>query len=85
MAANGTKGWYGWPSNDEYEALRQKWADADTLEERQAIAKEMQRLTWDFVPTVLLGEQLRTAAMRANVRGFIGVPEIIPFWNVEKV
>jgi peptide/nickel transport system substrate-binding protein len=82
--ANGTKGWYGWPKSDEFEALRAKWADTETLEERKALARQMQRVFWDFVPTVLLGKYLQPVAYRSNVKGFIGMPEIIPFWNVEK-
>ena len=27
---------------------------------------------------------LQPVAYRSNVKGFIGMPEIIPFWNVEK-
>ena len=84
LSASGLKSWYGWPSNDQYEALRHKWADAATLAERQAIARQMQRLSWDFVGTVLLGQFLSPAAYRRNVTGIIGIPEIIPFWNIEK-
>ncbi|TIX96404.1 MAG: ABC transporter substrate-binding protein, partial [Mesorhizobium sp.] len=37
LLANGDKAWYGWPKNDEYEALRVKWADVESLEERKAL------------------------------------------------
>ncbi len=84
LNASGKAGWYGWPKNAEYEALRQKWAEAAALDERKAIAKQMQKVAWDFVPMIMLGQALAPAAFRANVHGFIGVPEIIPFWNVEK-
>jgi peptide/nickel transport system substrate-binding protein len=84
LMANGLNSWYGWPDNKDYEALRTKWADAETLEERKQIARQMQRLAWDFVPTVLLGQYVSPVAYRANVHGFIGMPEIIPFWNVQK-
>jgi peptide/nickel transport system substrate-binding protein len=84
LMANGLRSWYGWPDNAEYEALRTKWADADTLEERKAIARQMQKLHWDFVGTVLLGEYVSPAAYRSNVHGIIGMPEIIPFWNIQK-
>jgi len=83
--ANGAKAWYGWPQNDAFEALRAKWADAATLEDRKALARQMQSVFWDFVPTVLLGRSAQPAAYRSNVKGFIGMPEIVPFWNVEKV
>jgi peptide/nickel transport system substrate-binding protein len=82
--ANGDKAWYGWPKSDEFEALRAKWADAATLEERKALGRQMQQVFWDFVPTVLLGSFLRPVAYRSNTKGWIGMPEIVPFWNVEK-
>ncbi len=44
----------------------------------------MQGLSWDFVDTVLLGQFLSPAAYRRNVTGIIGIPEIIPFCNIEK-
>jgi peptide/nickel transport system substrate-binding protein len=82
-AANGDKAWFGWPSNELNETLRDKWAKADP-EDRLAVAKEMQKNAWDFVPAVYLGQWTQPAAWRTNVKGMIGVPEVIPFWNVEK-
>jgi peptide/nickel transport system substrate-binding protein len=84
LAATGKKGWFGWPENADYEALRTKWGEAGSLAEQQAIAKQMQALAWDFVPTVMLGSWTQPAAMRKNVNGFISVPDVIPFWNVTK-
>ncbi len=84
LSANGKKGWFGWPENAQYEALRKKWAVVPTLAERQAIARQMQALAWDFVPMVVLGQYVSPAAMRKNVQGVIGMPDIIPFWNVSK-
>lgn len=84
LAANGKKGWYGWPSNAEYEKLRMQWALAPTEAARKAIAVKMATLGWQFVPEVILGQWVAPSAMRKNVSGFIGIPEIIPFWNVKK-
>jgi len=84
LLANGQKAWYGWPQNDEYESLRTSWAEAGSLDERKAIARKMQREWWDFVGAVLLGQVTRPTAHRKTVTGFIGIPEIIPFWNVQK-
>ena len=82
--ANGDQAWYGWPKSDEFEALRAKWADAGSLDEQKALARQMQKVWWDFVPTLLLGRFLQPVAYRSNTKGWIGMPEIIPFWNVEK-
>jgi peptide/nickel transport system substrate-binding protein len=82
-AATGDKGWFGWPANALHEQLRDKWAKAKP-EDRLAIAKEIQRNAWDFVPHVYMGQYLQPAAWRTNVKGVIGMPELIPFWNIEK-
>ncbi|MFI5013756.1 MAG: ABC transporter substrate-binding protein [Hyphomicrobiales bacterium] len=82
-AATGDKGWFGWPSDQLHEQLRDKWAKAKP-EDRLAVAKEIQKNAWDFVPHVYMGQYLQPAAWRTNIKGIIGMPELIPFWNVEK-
>ncbi|MER8923825.1 ABC transporter substrate-binding protein [Mesorhizobium sp. M0802] len=85
LAANGVD-YYGWPKNDEYEALRAKWAEVETLDERLALAREMQRLAWDFVGTVMLGNYVDPIARRKSLIGLVQVPSVYyPMWNMEKV
>ena len=84
-AANGEKGWFGWPTNARQEELRDAWGAAATLEERQKVAREMQANAWDYVPHLYLGQFFRASSWRKNVRGVIGIPELVPFWNMEKV
>ncbi|MER9128142.1 ABC transporter substrate-binding protein, partial [Mesorhizobium sp. M0959] len=84
MAANGDKAWYGWPKFDEYEALRAKWADIDTLEQRRELARKMQKVYWDNVGTVLLGQFFQPIARRKSLTGLIGIPEVVPMWNMQK-
>jgi peptide/nickel transport system substrate-binding protein len=83
--ANGDKAWYGWPKSDEFEALRAKWASAGSLEDQKKLAQQMQTVFWDFVPTLICGSYVQPQAYRTNTKGWIGMPEILPFWNVEKV
>ncbi|UVC15386.1 ABC transporter substrate-binding protein [Mesorhizobium onobrychidis] len=84
LALNGEKAWYGWPQNDEYEALRAKWADVETVDERKALARKMQGIAWDYVPEVLLGQFTAPIARRKTLTGLIGMPDIVPMWNMEK-
>jgi peptide/nickel transport system substrate-binding protein len=84
QAANGEKAWFGWPTNPLQEELRNKWATAPTLEARQAIAKDLQKNGWDYVPHVILGQFFRNSAWRKNITGVIGMPEVVGFWNMEK-
>lgn len=84
LSMSGSKGWYGWPQNDEYEALRAKMADVEKLEERKALARKMQRIWWDYVPQVPLGQVVQPSARRKTLTGIIGVPSYVPFWNMQK-
>ena len=44
----------------------------------------MQKHDWDFVPHVWLGQWASPVAYRKNLKGVLAIPEIIPFWNIEK-
>ena len=83
-AATGEKGWFGWPSDAKHEELRNRWATAGSLEERKAIAREMQENAWNFVPHLYFGIFYQPAAYRTNLKGILPVPEVLPWWNVEK-
>ncbi|AJD43905.1 nickel/oligopeptide ABC transporter substrate-binding protein (plasmid) [Rhizobium gallicum bv. gallicum R602sp] len=84
LAANGEEGWFGWPQNDEYEALRAKWASVETLEDRKALARNMQRIWWDFVGDVRLGQYVTAIARRQTLTGLIGLSPLVPLWNMQK-
>ncbi|MET3524585.1 ABC transporter substrate-binding protein [Mesorhizobium abyssinicae] len=84
FTANGEKAWFGWPKNDEYEALRAKWVDVESLEERRAMARKMQQLYWDFVGGVFLGVYTTPIARRKELTGLIGMPNFVPMWNMQK-
>ncbi|MES0033538.1 ABC transporter substrate-binding protein [Mesorhizobium sp. M0040] len=84
LAANGDKATYGWPRNDEYEALRAKLADVATLDERKALARKMQGIWWDFVGNVRLGKYVQPAARSKTLKGLIAMPQIVPMWNMRK-
>lgn len=82
-AANGERGWFGWPKDDKHEQLRDKWAAAGSDDERRQVAREIQQNAWDFVPHMYFGQWFQPAALR-KLEGLIGMPELIPFWNVRK-
>ncbi|MGY8668970.1 ABC transporter substrate-binding protein [Bradyrhizobium sp. UFLA05-109] len=84
LRADGEKAWFGWPKSDEYEALRAKWVDTNTLEERKKLARNMQQIWWDFVGDARLGLLVLPIARRKTLTGLIGMPQIIPMWNIQK-
>ncbi|MCA1408840.1 ABC transporter substrate-binding protein [Ensifer sp. IC3342] len=87
LNASGENAWYGWPKNDEFEALRAKWPDIETIDHRKALARQMQSIWWDFVGDIRLGQVLTTGtfARRAALTGFIEMPQRVALWNLQKV
>jgi peptide/nickel transport system substrate-binding protein len=81
---DGPRGWFGWPEDVRHEELRNRWAAAGTLEDRRAVAREMQENAWNFVPHLYFGQWTQPVAHRGT-RGWLPVPELVPFWNVERV
>src|SRR5205807_2223600 len=67
-AANGGTAWFGWPTNDLQEKLRDQWAAAATLDERKRVARALQSNAWDYVQQIQLGQFYRAAAWRKNIR-----------------
>ncbi|MFA1676772.1 ABC transporter substrate-binding protein [Rhizobium mongolense] len=84
LMASGEKAWYGWPKNDKYEALRANWAKVSTLGERKLLARKMQHVWWAFVGDIRLGQIVSPVARRKALTGLIGMPQIIPMWNMQK-
>lgn len=82
-SALGEKSWVGWPRDERHEQLRDAWAKAADETERKAIAREIQANAWDFVPHIYYGQWVQPSAHR-GLEGLIGMPELIPFWNVRK-
>ncbi len=83
-SATGQNAWFGWPTDEKNEQLRDAWANASTMDERKAIARQMQENAWNYVPHVHYGQWVQPSAMRTNLRGMIAMPELQPFWNVER-
>jgi peptide/nickel transport system substrate-binding protein len=84
-AALGRKAWFGWPENPLIEQMRDEWAAAPTLEARRAVAARMNRLMIEYVHDIKTGQWVQPYAYRGDrLRGFLHVPEIIPWWSVER-
>jgi peptide/nickel transport system substrate-binding protein len=83
-SAAGDTGWFGWPKDETHEKLRDKWASAPGVEAQKAVAREIQENAWNFVPHVWLGQWVAPVAYRNNLKGVLAIPEIVPFWNIER-
>lgn len=83
-AATGDKGWFGWPEDARHEQLRDAWVSAPNLDARKKIARDLQENAWNFVPHAYLGQWFDVAAMRSEVKGVIGLSDLVPFWNASR-
>jgi peptide/nickel transport system substrate-binding protein len=71
LRANGKAAWFGWPTDDQLEALRDQWLEASDLEERQTLAAKIQARAFEFVPYIPTGKYAQAMALRANLSGLI--------------
>ena len=83
LRANGDNAWFGWPKDDQLEALRSDWLKAKDLEERQEIAAKIQQRAFEVVPYVPTGQFEAKTALRKNLKGFKPAPALF-MWNIEK-
>ena len=84
VAGAGEDGWFGWADSAELRELRERFAVAETAEERVSLAERMQVVTHDLVPYVPMGQSFPSQGIATNLEGFIESP--VPFfWNVERV
>ncbi len=84
LRTNGTKGHFGWPSDDKIEALRTEWLKATTLDERKKLAAAIQERAFEIVPYLPTGQWKPVTAYHKNVKGVVESPAYL-MWNVEKV
>ena len=82
LRATGETAWFGWPSSQRLEALRQDWLAAPELESRQRICADMQRQAWIDVPQIPLGQWFQPTAYRADLTGVLD--GFCLFWNLRR-
>lgn len=83
MRCSGDKAWFGWPSDDQLEHLRDQWLDSSDPAEKKKLDFAIQARAFEVVPFVPLGQYLPPAAWRSNVSGLLkGALPV--FWNVTK-
>jgi peptide/nickel transport system substrate-binding protein len=84
LRGNGAGGWFGWPTDDRMEALREKWFEASDLPTEQAVCKDMQRLAFQDLPFFPTGAWFTPTAYRDNLTGFVKAGFMM-FWGVKRV
>jgi peptide/nickel transport system substrate-binding protein len=82
LRANGAGAWFGWPDIPRLEALRDAWFEAPTLEQRQALAREMQVLAMQELPYIPVGAYRSQTAVRRDLAD--RVRGLAIFWNIRR-
>lgn len=84
LRGNGPAGWTGWPVNAAMETLRDAWFEAPDLAAQRKICEDMQRLAFQEVPFIPVGQTFAPTAFPSNLTGFMrtATPS---FWGVRRV
>lgn len=77
----GTEAGTGWPGSKRMESLRDAWFDAPDLAGEQTICRAIQRVAWEEVPYIPLGQWFTASATAANLSAVPRAPFPI-FWGI---
>jgi peptide/nickel transport system substrate-binding protein len=83
LRGSGKKAWFGWPTDERLEALRDAWFDAPDLKSQKAIAEQVQLRGLEVLPYIPLGQIFQPTAFRSDIKGIVGA--MFPlFWGVRR-
>ena len=83
MNSSCKQGYVGWFCNEDLVGLRNAWGEAPDAKAASAIVKQMQELSAENLPVVLLGKFTSPIAYSNTVTDFMNTP-IPVFWNLKK-
>lgn len=84
LRATGEQATTGWPTSRRLESLREAWFDAGDLASQQTICRAIQRVVWEEVPYIPLGQWFTPTATRTNLTGIVRAPFPV-FWGVDRL
>jgi peptide/nickel transport system substrate-binding protein len=83
--AKGKKGgWFGWPGNAKIEELRDAFVRTSSPDEQKKIAAEIQKIVYDQVIYIPLGQYRVPSVWRKELTGVVDGPATPVFWNINK-
>jgi peptide/nickel transport system substrate-binding protein len=83
LRGSGDKAWFGWPTDQTLEELRERWIFADDESARKQLAAEIQEQAYQSLPIISVGQFAIPTAYRDSLSGIVPTPVIV-MWNVEK-
>lgn len=84
LRGNGRKGWFGWPTDEKLEELRQAWFDAEDPKTQKMISEQAQLRFFDTVPFLLLCRMQQPMAFRSDIQDVVSASFPV-FWGVRRV
>ncbi|MFU8865827.1 MAG: ABC transporter substrate-binding protein [Rhodobacterales bacterium] len=83
LNGRGENAWFGWPTDEAIEDLKEEFIAATTSEEQLEIAQRIQAHNMEEVLYIPLGQYVGPQARRANIVDMLASPVPV-FWNVKK-
>jgi peptide/nickel transport system substrate-binding protein len=83
LGALGEKSWFGWPSDETIEKLRDEFARATDDAKKKALAEQIQARAFEIGTHAPVGEYIEPLAARKSVTGFVTGPGNL-YWNIKK-
>src|SRR5918994_55707 len=83
IGAQGEKSWFGWPTDDQIEKLRDEFARATDEGKKKNLAEAIQARAFEIGTHAPLGEYVNPLAARKNISGWVIGPGDV-YWNVKK-
>jgi len=83
MRGNGNGGWFGWPTDEKIESLRDAWLDAPDLPAQKKLCEEIQIHAMQEVPIIPTGQWFYPTAFRNNVVDVVRSAQMLS-WGVRK-
>ncbi len=83
LNGRGNDAWFGWPTDEKVEELKEKFIDAADAEAQKAVAEEIQAHAMDNGLLIPLGQYTLPQARRAGITEMINSPVPV-FWNLQK-
>lgn len=68
LRTNGQNAWFGWPTSERIEAMREAWFEAPDLAARQVIGRQIQSAFFEDLPYWPLGQYYVSAAYRRGLK-----------------
>ena len=83
LRGNGRQGWFGWPTDEKLEVMREAWFDAPTLEAQKAIADQIQLHYFETVNFLPLGRMRQPMAFRSDIQDVVSASFPV-FWGARR-